>query len=239
MKRIEAVCRRRCREANEADECYVYVLDGLEANDYARPRAFQGRSSLETFLYALINSLVSDFLRYKYGRRHIPKVVSDLGAWAEAVYRFICWQKYSLEAAYELVVLEGLFTGGPEEFEAQAGPIQQAPCRENPSFVSLDGGNPDDSGLEIAAPAEVNPLEQLLAKLDQERRIRAAAILRQVTAALSPSDQVLVRLVYGSDLSAAAAGRSVGLSPPAARRRLMSLLTLFREKLLAAGIREP
>ncbi len=57
--------------------------------------------------------------------------------------------------------------------------------------------------------------------------------------AFSEDDQLLVRLVYGSDQSVAAAARVIGLPASTAGKRLKTLLTKYREKLLVVGIREP
>ena len=82
-------------------------------------------------------------------------------------------------------------------------------------------------------------MEKLIEKLDYQRRFRAAGIIREMTGELSEQDQLLVRLVYGSDHSVRAAAATVGLSTTAVRNRLNRLLVLFRKKLLASGIREP
>jgi DNA-directed RNA polymerase specialized sigma24 family protein len=83
-----------------------------------------------------------------------------------------------------------------------------------------------------------NPLEAVLEKLDHERRRAAAMIIRETTQKLSNDDQLLLRLVYGSGHSAAAAAKTVGLSPPQARKRLKGLLIKLKQELLAQGIRE-
>ncbi|MBW1712017.1 MAG: sigma-70 family RNA polymerase sigma factor [Deltaproteobacteria bacterium] len=235
LGQIEAVCRRRFPDGNEADECYIYVLDGLRDDDCRRLRSFQGRASLKTYIYTLINSLASDFKRHKYGRKRIPKMVSRLGQWAEAVYRFVCWQKYSYQEAYEMVSLEGLFEGSFSQFLKRVNPLKEAPCRENPRFVSVDD---DEARAPDLADPQANPLEQLLTKLDHQRRLTAARIIRETTAQLPEIDQLLVKLVYGSDLSVAAAGRSAGLSVSATRKRLKGILIRFRAGLLAEGIRQ-
>ena len=106
LNKVEAVCRRRFPDQNEADECYLFVIDGLKASDYKGLRAYKGQSSLNTYLYTLINSLASDFKRQKYGRKRIPKRVSRLGEWAETVYRLVCWQRYSYKEAYDIAIIE-------------------------------------------------------------------------------------------------------------------------------------
>jgi len=238
LGRVEALCRRRCRGENEADECYLFVLEGLQADDYARLRKFEGKSRPATYIHSCVHALISDFLRNRYGRKRIPGAVAGLGTWAEAVYEMICWKKRSLEAAYDLVALKGLFNGSIEEFYSRAEPVRKAPCPENPNFISMNGGE-DGPGTEPADTDRPNPLESLLEKLDHQRRTRAARIIREVTDRLSEPDQLLVRLVFASDHSVAAAARAMGLDPRAANKRLKKLLTRFREKLLAEGIREP
>ena len=236
LSRIETTCQRRFPDPNEADECYLYIIDTLKASDYKRLRAFQGRSRLSTYVYTLIHSLATDFKRKKYGRRRIPKRVSKLGKWAEVVYAFVCWKKFSFDDAYDLIRADGLFDGTFKAFLSQTDPIRKSPCPENPRFVSGDA----DAGEMIrntAAPGD-SPLEAIIEKLDREKRIRAIQVIRKQTAGFSEEDQLLVRLVYGSDHTAAAAGRVIGIRAPAARKRLRRLLTKYREELLKHGIRE-
>lgn len=235
LRRIEAACGRRFPHPGEADECYVFVLEGLKADDFARLRRFQGKSKPTTYLITVANSLIHDFSRRRYGRKRIPKVVSALGAWAEAVYRLICWRSWSLAEAFDQVSLQGLYAGSYEEFLGQAVPVRTAPCRENPRFESVE--QRAESGLEEADQA-ANPLEALVAKLDHERRVKAAGVVRAVSAGLSEEDQLLLKLVYAEDQAVSAAGRVVGLEPGQVHRRLKKILLAMREALLEVGVRE-
>ncbi|MBW1786917.1 MAG: sigma-70 family RNA polymerase sigma factor [Deltaproteobacteria bacterium] len=236
MKRIESVCRRRFPDGNDADECYVFVIDRLQADDYSRIRQFKGKSSIQTYLYAVINALAADYKRKKYGRKRIPKAVAQLGEWAEVIYRLVCWRKYSFAEAYDIVLVEGHFQGTYERFLEKTDPIRQAPCPENPRFIAVD-----DSQMQALSHMDVppsNPLEELLQKTDGKRRAKAASIIRDATERLSDEEQLLVRLVYGSDQSVRAAARVIGLKAGAARRLLKRVLLKYRENLLAEGIRE-
>jgi RNA polymerase sigma factor (sigma-70 family) len=237
LEKIEAVCRRHFSAENDRNECYVFVLDSLKADDFKRLRAFKGKSKLSTYLYTLINSLVIDFRRKRYGRRRIPAVVLKLGKWAEAVYRLVCWQKFSIDDAYDFLRIDGLYEGSYDQFMQAVVPIRNAPCRENPSFKSIDGlvGDP----IQNMEDAGANPLESLIQKLDRERRINALKIIRETTQKMPEKDQLLVRLVFGSDQPVRVAAKIIELSTSAARKRLNNVLVIFREKLLAAGIREP
>jgi RNA polymerase sigma factor (sigma-70 family) len=213
------------------------VIDSLKADNFKRLRAFKGKSKLNTYLYSLINALVIDFRRKLYGRRRIPAGGAKLGKWAEAVYRLLCWRKFTVDDAYDFLRVDGLFTGSYIEFIKEIEPIKKVPCRENPAFQSID--ETGKSALKNINDQGANPLEFLIQKLDRERRIKAIEVIRATTAALPEADRLLVRLVYGSDQSVPAAAKVIGLPASTAGKRLKRLLTKYREKLLAEGIREP
>ena len=237
LVKIETICKRRFSIENDQNECYVYVIDNLKADNFKRLRAFRGKSKLNTYLYSLINALVIDFWRKQHGRRRIPTGVAKLGKWAETVYRYVCWQKFTFDDAYDLLRIDGLYTGSYTQFIKEIEPIKRAPCRENPSFQSLDQTR--KSAFKNINDISANPLEFLIHKLDRERRIKAIGVVREATAEMPEDDQLLVRLVYGSDLSVTTAAKVIGLPASTARKRLKRLLAKYREKLLAEGIREP
>jgi RNA polymerase sigma factor (sigma-70 family) len=236
LEKIDAVCRRQFSAENDQNECYIFVLDSLRADHFKRLKAFKGKSKLSTYLFSLTNSLVIDFRRKRYGRRRIPAAVSKLGKWAETVYRLVCWQRFSFDDAYDFLRSDGLYESDYERFRQEIVPIQNAPCRENPTFQSIDGldGDPwrdlDETGS--------NPLEALIQKLDRERRIKAIKVIRETTKKLPERDQLLVRLVFGSEQPVRVAANIIDLSTSAARRRLKRLLMQYKESLLAVGIRE-
>ena len=214
----------------------LFRSDSLKADNFRRLRAYKGKSKFTTYLYALINALIIDFRRKKCGRRRIPAGVAKLGQWAEAVYRLVCWQKFTFDDAYDFLQIEGLFEGPYEQYIKDIAQIRKAPCRENPSFQSINEMNADS--LQNASGSNSNPLELLISKLDHERRIKALTIIRETTAKLSQEDQLLVRLVYDSEQPVKTAAEIVGFSLSSARRRLKRLLNHYREQLLAEGIRE-
>jgi len=237
LQKIETVCQRQFSAENDRDECYVFVIDSLKADDFKRLRAFKGKSKLSTYLYSLINSLVIDFRRKRYGRRRVPAAVSKIGAWAEAVYRLVCWQKFSFDDAYDFLRVDGLYEDSYDQFMQEIEAIRNAPCRENPTFRSIDELVGDD--LQTANDPDANPLESLIQALEREKRIIALRVIRATTEGLAEPDRILVRLVFGSDQRLSAAAKIIDLSASAARKRLKTLLVEYRKNLLAVGIREP
>jgi len=236
LQKIDDVCRRRFLEENEAMECHNFVIDGLMASDYRRLRSFKGKSSLKTYLYTLVNALATDFLRSKYGRRRIPVAVQRMGHLAEKIYRLICWQKFSFGEAYDIAVMEERYEGDMMAFAAKFESVRNAPCPENPAFVSPE--NRSGETIHEMPTSEPDPLERLMAHLDSELRIKAGRVIHKITETLSETEQLLVKLVYGSGLPVTGAARTVGMEQPAARKCLKKILNLYREALLAEGIRE-
>jgi RNA polymerase sigma factor (sigma-70 family) len=237
LERIEAVCKRHFSNENDQCESFVFIIDSLKADNFRRLRAYKGKSKLSTYLYSLINSLIIDFRRKKYGRRRIPAGVAALGKWAEAVYRLVCWQKFTFDDAYDFLQIEGLFEGSYEQYLEDIAPIRKAPCRDNPSFQSINEVNADC--MQNTSGSSSNPLELLICKLEHVRRIKALKIIQETTAGLSQEDQLLVRLVYGSEQPIKTAAHILGFSLSSVRRRLKRVLNQYREQLLAEGIREP
>ena len=198
---------------------------------------YQGKSSPLTYAVTLINSLASDFKRRKFGRKRIPKAVERLGAWAEEAYRLLCWQRFSLSEAYDLL-RAGLGYGKAfTEFLAESGPIRGAPCPENPTF--LNPSNPDNDPLENVADPSLNPLEALLEKLESDRR---TAAVQKSSGTSSPVCRNQISFFSGwSTARTSRRPRPQGRSawkPRPRRRALKGILTKCREKLLARGIRE-
>jgi len=240
----------------DALECSQCVLDALEEADYRRIRRYEGRSSLGTFLHAVINRLAITCKREKYGRRRVPETITRLGPWAEKAYVLICWDNYSPDDAYDYLTIAGLYQETRARFLQDCGPIlnkARSPDYRRPVSLSVDAptGNPLE-GLgamehDTRNPSHIlskehsehlrSPLEQLLGRLEAEEEFAALGVIREMTAGLPEDEQLLVRLVYGENHSVAAAAKGVGLKPKTAQRRLKRLLTRFREALLKKGIR--
>ncbi len=234
LEKIERACKRQFSDSNLSDECYLFVLDGMQADDYKRLRAFKGKSKLSTFLHTVIKTLILDFARWKFGRKRIPAFVERIGNWAITVYKLICWKKYSDTEAYELLRLDASYTTSFETFLQEIAPIKDAPCPQQIQFKSVSSAIQD---IEDCPDEQANPLDLLLEQQNYEQRIIAAHVIRDVTASLPEKDQLLIKMHLGSDIPLSTAARSLGMSYGKARYRKEILVSLYKEKLFAKGIR--
>jgi hypothetical protein len=57
LEKLEAVCKRHFSNENDQNECYVFVLDSLKAENFRRLRAYKGKSKLNTYLYSLTQKI--------------------------------------------------------------------------------------------------------------------------------------------------------------------------------------
>lgn len=230
--------RKKCRiyfsDENDRNECYLFILDQLAAGNYQKLSKYSHQSRITTYVYALVNNLVVDFRRKKYGRRRFPAIIKRLGQWAQAVYRYVCWQQFSYADAYDFLLVDNLYAGSWDDFLSDIEEIRTAPCAQNPQFVSAHAG--EDDLLENTRSEELNPLDMLIAKLDREKQRLAVQIVREALDTMAEADRLLIRLVYGSDHKTSQAANVLGISPQQARRRLKTLLLEIKENLLKNGI---
>jgi len=63
LAQIDKLRKRQFSDPHLADECYLYVLDELEAEVYAQLRELRGKSAEKTFVHALVARLGFDFKR--------------------------------------------------------------------------------------------------------------------------------------------------------------------------------
>ena len=70
------------------------------------------------------------------------------------------------------------------------------------------------------------------------KRKIAVSVIHEATRTLSDEEQLLIKLVYSSDLSIPKASAVIGIAPSKARKKMKKILLYFQEKLLAKGIRK-
>lgn len=75
---LQTLCGRRFpRDANLAEEASRYVLDKLEADDWRRVRTWEGQGHFKTFLTVVVNRLLSDFHKQRFGYQRPPKWLKE------------------------------------------------------------------------------------------------------------------------------------------------------------------
>lgn len=216
---------RRRHLSGEQEEFAGFVRLRLVEGDYAVLRKFQHRSSLRTYLAAVIERLSLDFCIERWGRWRPSAVAERLGPVAVLLERLVTRDGYRLDEALEIVQTSQA-SGLPES--GLRAIWEQLPVRFKPTEVG-----------EEAAATVPSPQRSESGVEDAERQShveRLGRTLRTAIAAIPDQDQVLLTLRYGHDLSIAQIARTSGISVPTLHRRLDRTIKELKRALTTSGI---
>ena len=235
IDKIEKNCQKWFFDENEGLECFNYILDALKEDDFRRLKAFTEKSSPGAFMNTVSSNLIIDFKRKKYGRRRFPEAVSRMGQWARAVYRYVCWQKFSYDDAFHLVKTEPdpLYSGTYDDYLIDIESLAKVKCRQHPEFEYLeDYHNPPGSVNNL------NPLDQIIEQLDFEQKATAVAVLKKTFLSLDEEERFIIDKLYHSSIKPGQVARMLGIDTRRLSRRRRKILLKYKEALLEQGIRK-
>jgi len=250
-ERINRLAGRRFPQAELAEEAALYVMDGLARDDWQRLRAFDGRSTLATYIAALTLRLLEDFARIRFGRIRPPLWVRRLGGIWLTLFRLLCLERLPPgEAAAVIGNREPGQTRAAEEAAYRLlGEIpncgehrgEQVELNEK---ITLPNTEEDCSAQEYRLEQEErHRLFTLLGRVlfDDDTGEADPRLLERVAAAglcLEPRDRLLLKLCYRDGVAVAEAGRMLGWNRHQVHGRLRRLLERLRQDLAHAGLDE-
>lgn len=220
---VRATGRRRHLSA-EQDEFAGFVRVRLIEGDYAILRKFQHRSSLRTYLAAVIERLSLDFCIERWGRWRPSAVADRLGPIAVQLERLVTRDGHPLEEALQIVRTSH---AAALSLSALRDIWEQLPSRIRTSEVG-----------EEAAAAVTSDQSSESAVEDAERQTaieRLERTLRAALAAVPDQDRVLVALRFDQGLSIVQIAQLTGISVPTLHRRLDRTIKDLRRALTDAG----
>lgn len=217
--------RRRHLSVAEREDFSSFVKLRFVEDDYAILRKFQGRSTLYTYLIAVIERLSLDFCVGRWGRWRPSAKAERLGPVAVALERLVTRDGHTLEEAMEIVRTNH---GAPQTYPELRAIWAQLPARAKTIEVG------EDAAEEVSAPDTSD------ARIDDEIRARDLGrvnrALQAAFEALPAQDRVMVALRYDHDLSAAQIAKAMQSSVPTVHRRLERSLKDLRARLSRAEI---
>jgi hypothetical protein len=205
---LDALAKRRFpKDENLAHEALLYVLKGLEADEWKRVCSWRGLGHFLPFITLLASRLLTDFSRTKFGYIRKPGWLAEKGdpLW-ETAYRLFMVENY---ARHE--VIERLSLGDSQRerwsIEEVVTTLRKR-CQEEPWYMDLsaeaqvepidEGSSPD----ELLRLQDKEMLEALWAYLqaDDGSAItpRVAEIITRLKAylRLTEEDRLLLKLYY-------------------------------------------
>jgi len=221
---VRTVGRRRHLSTTEQDDFASFVHLRMVGDDYAILRKFQSRSTLWTYLAAVIERLSLDFCADRWGRWRPSAMAERLGPVAVALERLVHRDAHSVDEALEILTTNHHVALTHAELRRL---WQQLPARVRHTEVGEEAALELSSNDRSEAAVDDANLRQSV------KRLQSA--LQSAFAQIAPQDRVLIALRFDQDLSMVEIARLTGSSVPTLHRRLDKSVKQLRLALSNAG----
>lgn len=222
---VRFVCQRARVVGADVDDFDSAVKLALLENDYAVLRAWEGRSSLATYLTVVIQRLLSDERTRTLGRWRPSSEAKRLGEHGVLLEALLRRDERSIAEATEIVRgRDASLTAA--DIEALASRLPARPSR--PRAVEMEAVD------EVEAPdrADVGVISEEVERLSAD----ASRIIRSTLESLPVKDRMLVRLRFRKKMSIADIALILQLPQRPLYRRMEQILVMLRRALTEAGI---
>lgn len=221
---VRTTGRRRHLSAAEQEDFGGFVRLRLLDNDYAVLRKFQNRSSLRTYLSAVVERLSLDFCVERWGRWRPSAVAERLGPAAVLLERLINRDGQTLEEAMEIIRTNHASALSREQIRDI---WQQLPARVRTTEVGEEAAATVSSHQ--SSESNIDDAERQ-ASVDQLERV-----LRSALEAVPAQDRVVLALRFDQDMSMVEIANLTGMSIPTLHRRLDRTIKELRRALTTSG----
>ena len=221
---ISWVCMRRCLHGADAEDFASTVKLRFIENDYEILGRFEGRSSLKTYLVAVVNHLYLDFQTQRYGKWRPSAEARRLGPVALRLESLLYRDGLTFEEACGVLLTNFRVGEGRDALYEMSGRLpRRTDRRPHP-----------DGDVDPPEPRGPSALEQAERKAVADKTFVS---LRRALARLDPRDQIILRMHVEQGLSVADVARALGEEQKALYRKRDALFKKLRRDLEAEGVR--
>ena len=224
---VRFVCQRARVVGADVEDFASTVKLALIENDYAVLGAWEGRSSLATYLTVIIQRLLADERIRDLGRWRPSAEAKRLGEAGTLLEMLLRRDDRTLGDAIPMVrALDDTLTGA--DIAAMAARLP--PRAPRARLVEIKAVETED----LAGPdtADRGAIEGELRQISS----RTSAVVQQAIATLPVKDRMLLRLRFVSGMSIADTARILQVPQRPLYRRLEQILDMLRETLTASGV---
>lgn len=223
---VRSLARQRCLSPDEQEDFSSWAQLRLVENGESILGRFQGRSTLSTYLTAVVNNLFRDYRIAKWGKYRPSAAAKRLGTVAVRLEMLLVRDGYPLDEAMEILRRNEGVRASVGELEAMAAKL---PVRAPRRF----------EGEETLAhlPSGERAEERVLRREAAEAAGRVEAALDEGLRTLSPEDRLILKLRVQDGFSVADIARSLHLDQKPLYRRLDQLTARLRQEMEARGVR--
>ena len=221
---VRTAGRRRHFSSTEQEDFASFVRLRFVENDYAVLRKFQNRSSLWTYLAAVIERMSLDFCIDRWGRWRPSTMADRLGPVAALLERLVSRDNHTLEEAMEIARTNHAVALSYPELRTL---WDQLPVRMRTSEVSEEDA--------VDVPAIESAETRIEEAEHQKTRERLDSVLKAAFEEIAVRDRVLLALRFDQDLPMAEIAKLTGSSVPTLHRRLDKAVKHLRQALSLSG----
>jgi RNA polymerase sigma factor (sigma-70 family) len=221
---IAWVCMRRCLYGADAEDFASTVKLRFIENDYEILGRFEGRSSLKTYLAAVVNHLYLDFQVHRFGKWRPSAEARRLGPVAVRLESLLYRDGLTFDEACGVLHTNSRVA---ESRDALYELMSRLPRR------SYRRPHPDGD-VDPPEPGAPSALDQAERQVMAEKTFLA---LRRALGRLPAPDRIVLRMLFENGLSLADVARTRGEDQKALYRRRDALYKKLRRDLEAEGVR--
>jgi RNA polymerase sigma factor for flagellar operon FliA len=221
---VRAAGRRHHLSSFEQEDFAGYVNVRLLENDCAVLRKFRGKSTIWTYLAAVIERQLLDFINERWGKWRPSSTADTIGPVAVLLERLVTRDGHTVEEAMEIVRTN--HQAGQTDAELRAI-WSQLPPRKRLSEVN------EEAADEVPGEETAEDLVEDAARLRNVERLEG--VLAKALAELSTQDRVIIALRYDRGFSVAEIAKLRQSSAATIHRRLDASLKHLKKALLHAG----
>jgi RNA polymerase sigma factor (sigma-70 family) len=223
---IRSACRPHGMEA-EVEDFSSWVKVRFIEDDYRIIRMFEGRCSMATYFFIVVQRLLSDYRNHLWGKWRPSVEAQNLGPLALRIEILLSRDRLPPDEALRALRDSGA-TISAEDFDALAARIPKR--RPRTTFVDASDAHND---LAVSA-------EQIESDAASDERSAVAEVvveaLRSGLAVLPAEDRAILRLHFDGGASVAEIARILHLEQKPLYRRIRRICNTLRDRLLDAGV---
>jgi RNA polymerase sigma factor (sigma-70 family) len=223
---ITFVCRRHHLSPDEADEFAGVVRLKLIEHDYAVLRAFEGRSSIQTYLAVVIQRLFLDFRISRWGKWRPCAEARRQGPTAILLERLTGRDGLPFDEACQVMRSNHGVVQSDADLEAIQAVLPNRPRRRTVTDEVLEqipGPEPDGEAM-------------VLRHETAAERARGHVALEQALSGLPGQDRLIIRLRFENGLQVSQMARLLGIDQKQLYRRIETILRVLRVAMESKGI---
>lgn len=221
---VRAAGRRHHLSAVEQEDFAGYVNVRLLEDDCAVLRKFRGKSTIWTYLAAVIERQLLDFVNERWGKWRPSSIADTIGPVAVLLERLVTRDGHTVDEAMEIVRTN--HQAGETDAELRAI-WNQLPPRKTLNQVNQEAAD------EVPAEETAEDLVEDAARLRNVERLEG--VLAKALAELSTQERVIIALRYDRGFSVTEIAKLRRSSAPTIHRRLDASLKHLKKALLHAG----